>query len=191
MVDKVAKKKNKSGLGDSILGFDKDSWKSALNDDSSEKKRLTPSEKIKMIEASFEDILGRKPDNRELNYYKYSSLSEEDVRNELVNSKEHKKLIKNGQEYKEVKASLDNTKTRIKVLESQIKDQEESFKELNKLIKEKNKHIEELREQLKSPFERRCSERDDNKSEKLVQKEAGNEVSKFERFVEKILSLFN
>lgn len=115
--------------------------------------KLSPSERVKMIEHIFEEVLGRKPDTRDLNYYKYSSAIEESIREELLEGKEHKELIKDGREFKKMKNLLDEANSKIKSLESDIMSKEESLKNMETLLKEKNLYIEDLKKKIKSQFE--------------------------------------
>lgn len=116
------------------------------------KSRMSPQERIVMIEKVFEEVLGRKPDTRDLNYYKYSTLSEEEILRQLLAGKEHQKLLEDGREYKKLNERATQAETRIKMLEAQNKDQIEEFKQLGTMLKEKNTYIQQLREQLKNPY---------------------------------------
>lgn len=113
-------------------------------------KRLSPQERVTMIEAAYLEILGRKPDTRDINYYKYSTLSEEEVKKQLITGNEHKQLLLDGRDYKKLKDRALQAETRVKVLEGQIVDQVEEFKILTNLLKEKSRYIQELREKLNS-----------------------------------------
>jgi uncharacterized coiled-coil protein SlyX len=141
---------NKSG---SVVGWP-DPWGQPPQMPSNTKS-MTPTERVQMIESLYEEVLGRKPDNRDINFYKYSTLSEEDIRKELTKGKEHKGLIANGREFKRLSSQVDEYSSKIKMLEMKIKDQEESFVHMNTLLSEKNKYIEMLRDQLKNPFEKK------------------------------------
>jgi hypothetical protein len=111
----------------------------------SQAKKLTPQERVKMIEEVYQSTLERKPDTRDINYYKYSTLGEEEIRKQLIEGKEHKQLIEDGREYKNMKNRADQSETRVKMLEGQIKDQVEEFKQLTTLLNEKNRYIQQLR----------------------------------------------
>lgn len=113
-------------------------------------KRLSPQERVEMIEKVFNEILNRKPDTRDINYYKYSTLSEEEIKKQLLTGNEHKQLLLDGRDYKKLKDRALQAETRVKVLEGQIRDQVEEFKQLTNLLKEKNRHIQDLRERLNS-----------------------------------------
>jgi hypothetical protein len=128
-------------------------WMKGLDDDSDSKSNLTPSERVKIIEKAFQDILCREPDTRDLNYYKYSSMDEQTIREEILEGEEHKLLIKNGREYKKTKNLLEETKSKVNALVGEIEDREASLKQMETLLKEKNLHIEELKKRISSPFE--------------------------------------
>jgi hypothetical protein len=115
---------------------------------SNSKGRKTPQERVEMIKEIYKGILQREPSTRDINYYKYSTLDENQIRKQLITSSEHKDLIKNGNQYKKLKEQTEQLQTRTKMLESQIQDQLDEFKELNILLKEKNHHIQDLRNTL-------------------------------------------
>ncbi|MBI2356862.1 hypothetical protein HYV12_02310 [Candidatus Dojkabacteria bacterium] len=115
-------------------------------------KRLTPQERVEMIEKVYMEVLNRKPDTRDINYYKYSTLSEEEIRRQLITGKEHKQLLDEGRDYKKMKDRAMSAETRVAMLESQVKDQVEEFKQLSDLLTEKNQYIQQLREKLNNPY---------------------------------------
>jgi uncharacterized coiled-coil protein SlyX len=125
---------------------------SPMNQSQGGEKRLTPQERVEMIEKVYKEILDRKPDTRDINYYKYSTLSEEEIKTQLITGKEHKQLMQEGREYKKLKERAMNSETRVTMLESQIKDQIEEFKQLSTLLTEKNKYIQQLRDGLNNPY---------------------------------------
>ncbi len=124
-----------------------------LGESSESSSKLSPRERVKIIEKAFNDILCREPDTRDLNYYKYSSMDENAIREELLEGEEHKKLIENGREYKKTKNLLEEAKSKINSLEREISDKEESLKQMETLLKEKNLHIEDLKKKIRCQFE--------------------------------------
>jgi hypothetical protein len=109
-------------------------------------KRMTPEERVQMIELVYNEILQRKPDTRDINYYKYSTLSEEQIRKQLTASAEHTDMIKKGREYEGLKEHAEQMESRVNMLEGQIKDHVEEFRELSNLLQEKNRLIQQLRQ---------------------------------------------
>lgn len=143
-----------AAAGNNNAGWNNDPWGDpwGMSAPSSTEKRLTPQERVGMIEMVYESVLGRKPDTRDINYYKYSTLGEEEIRKQLIDGKEHKQLIEDGREFKKVKIRAEQGETRIKMLEGQIKDQVEEFKQLTQLLNEKNRYIQYLRSTVGNAF---------------------------------------
>ncbi|MBN1618859.1 hypothetical protein JW887_06000 [Candidatus Dojkabacteria bacterium] len=113
-------------------------------------KRLTPEERVEMIEKVFQEVLSRKPDTRDINYYKYSTLDEDQIKKQLINSTEHKDLLTKGREYEQLKTTADQAQTKSRMLEGKIQDQIEEFRQLNILMQEKNRYIVKLRNDIKA-----------------------------------------
>lgn len=108
-------------------------------------KRLTPEERVEMIEKVYKEVLCRKPDTRDINYYKYSTLGEDQIKKQLMSSAEFKEMMTKGREYTKLKEHADQLETRVRMLESQIKDQVAEFRELTNLLQEKNRHLQMMR----------------------------------------------
>ncbi len=115
-------------------------------------KKLSPNERVEMIEKLYEEVLSRKADTRDINYYKYSTLGESEIRSQLISGKEHKQLIIDGKEYKKMKDRAVSAEARVRMLENQIKDQVSEFQQLTNLLSEKNRHIKTLREQTTGTY---------------------------------------
>jgi predicted nucleic acid-binding Zn-ribbon protein len=156
---------------------------------------MTPQERVEMIEKLYQEVLGRKPDTRDVNYYKYSTLGEEEIRKQLITGKEHKQLIEDGREFNKVKDRASQAETRVRMLESQVKDQVEEFKHLTELLKEKNKYIQDFREKSNNTYARLNPQksRSDNSGQvftapasEIIPKKA----DKQQKFIEKLLSNF-
>ncbi|MDD3662130.1 MAG: hypothetical protein PHG63_03635 [Candidatus Dojkabacteria bacterium] len=135
----------------------------------STQKRLTPEERVQMIEKVYDEILCRKPDTRDINYYKYSTLGEDQIRKQLITSAEHKDMMKKGREYADLKDRSEQLETRVRMLEGQIKDQLEEFKELSNLLREKNQLIAQCRNQLTQRVQAEMSQRGQRYSASVTQ----------------------
>jgi len=129
-----------------------DDWGQNIPGNQPSIKRLTPQERLEMIEKVYMEVLDRRPDTRDINYYKYSTLSEDEIRKQLLSGKEHKQLIAEGRDYKKTKDRAIQGETRVRMLESQIKDQIEEFKQLSNILIEKNRYITQIREQLNNRY---------------------------------------
>lgn len=114
--------------------------------------RGVPSSRVPIIEQMYELILGRKPSSRESAYYKYSPLSEEEVRIKLLESQEHKDIIEDAQRIKGLENELKGSQIGEKKLSQQVVDLGKQIDESQMLLNEKSNIILELREQLQNPY---------------------------------------
>lgn len=114
--------------------------------------RGIPSTRIPMIEQMYELILGRKPSSRESAYYKYSPLSENEIRIKLLESQEHKNIIEDAQKIKGLENELRSGQISEKKLNQQVIDLGKQIDEGQILLNEKSNIILELREQLQNPY---------------------------------------
>ncbi|MFA5623032.1 MAG: hypothetical protein WC981_02275 [Candidatus Dojkabacteria bacterium] len=110
------------------------------------------SSRIPMIEQMYELILGRKPSSRESAYYKYSPLSEDEIRIKLLESQEHKDIIEDAKRIKGLENELRSSQIGEKKLSQQVVDLGKQIDESQMLLNEKSNIILELREQLQNPY---------------------------------------
>ncbi|MBN2016344.1 N-acetylmuramoyl-L-alanine amidase [Candidatus Dojkabacteria bacterium] len=102
-------------------------------------------EEIKeMVRMKYQQILGRKVNDQDLNYFVNLGLNEDQMIRRLVQSQEHAELIKNGQEFKELKPKHDKLIIEVKELKTQVRDKDNIIKQQNGLIVQKNRTIQQL-----------------------------------------------
>ncbi len=111
-----------------------------------------PSDRVPMIESVYQEVLGRKPSTRELSYYKYGAMSEDDIRTKLLKSEEHTKLIANAKKISGIEDQLRNLQVTERRLLQRIEDLGNQIEQSGVLLNEKNSIIQELREELKNPY---------------------------------------
>lgn len=100
-------------------------------------------ERKEIIQSLFHKVLGRNADPKSMDYYSKSQMSEEALMRLMVESKEHKNLIKAAKNYVSVRDSFNKSKREILELKSQIKDREEEIESLRKYFKNTNTHEKE------------------------------------------------
>jgi len=101
-------------------------------------------EKKKMIADLYQKILGRKVNDQDMNYFLNLGLNEDQMIKRLVESQEHVDIVKESQEYKEIKPTFDKLKIEKQELQSKVADQEKIVEQQNELIAQKNKSIQEM-----------------------------------------------
>lgn len=112
-----------------------------------------PSDRVPMIEKIFKEVLGRKPSSRELAYYKYGVLKENDIRVKLLQSEEHAKLIADATTLPGIENELKSVRLSEIKLTQRIEDINQEILELQKLLNEKNFLIKGLREEIRNPYD--------------------------------------
>ncbi len=132
-----------------------DPWSSddTSSNKTSDEPHLSPQERVTMITDVYKLVLGREPDNRDINYYKYSTLSKTEIINQLLEGKEHSRLIEDGNQFKNMKNRAEQAEIKSKVLENQVQDQINEFKELTNLLQEKNRQIHSMRTKMNNPYD--------------------------------------
>ena len=110
-------------------------------------------ERIPSVEKIFQEVLGRKPSSRELSFYKYTSISEDEIRTKLLSSDEHLKILEDASKLDGVEDQFKLSQLNEKKLTQRVEDLENQIAESNILLGEKNKIIAELREKSKNPYD--------------------------------------
>lgn len=114
--------------------------------------RNMPPDRSPMIEKIYNEVLGRKPSSRELSYYKYSAMSEDEIRIKLLQSDEHTSTLEDAKRLKGVEDELRNSQLNEKRLIQRIDDLGKQIDEGQILLDEKSSIISQLREQLQNPY---------------------------------------
>lgn len=110
------------------------------------------SEKSVAVEEVYELVLGRKPTSRELSYYRYSASKKDEVLKKLINSEEHKEVIKKGREFPELEEREKLGQSTVLKLKHSIEDMHGEIEEMKSMLIEKNREIVVLREEKKVPY---------------------------------------
>lgn len=98
---------------------------------------LTPDEKKQMLTRLYQKVLGRNPDPKGLNYYSNSQMSEEALMKLMIDSKEHKAVVKAAKDYVTTKSELNRAESEIKHLKSSLADKEEEIETLRSYFADK------------------------------------------------------
>jgi hypothetical protein len=126
------------------------------NDDFSSGRRRSlrdfPTEKVTSIENIFLDVLGRKPSSREMAYYKYAAVDENEIRIKLLKSEEHKKILESASKLPGCEDQLRSLKVTERKLLQKVIDLEKEIGEDYILLEEKSSTISKLREEIRNPY---------------------------------------
>lgn len=115
--------------------------------------KLSNENRAENIEKIFLNVFGRKPSSRELAYYKYSPIKDNEIIIRLVSSEEHKNIILKALKLPGIEEELKNVRISERKLSQQVDDINKEIEEYKKLLSEKDKLILELREKINNPYD--------------------------------------
>ena len=110
-------------------------------------------ERVSMIEKIFKNVLGRKPSSRELAYYKYGVMKEEEICLKLLNSDEHKKLLEDAKRLPNIEDELRDLRISERKVTQSREDLKSEILSSQNLLNEKNSIIRDLRESINNPYD--------------------------------------
>lgn len=109
---------------------------------------MSRDDRKKMIEDQYVKILGREPNQNDLNYFLNTGISEADLIKKMVESQEHADLVKARQEVIKAKEEAANQKTELSQLRASVEDQKIILQNLHSLLAQKNQNIAQMQQQL-------------------------------------------
>lgn len=105
-----------------------------------------PKDAKKMIKDQYQQILGRKVSDQDLNYFANLRLTEEQMIKRLIDSQEHADIVSESQKYKKINPKYEKLKMEASELRVQVNDKEKIIGQQNDLIAQKNRTIEQLQQ---------------------------------------------
>jgi len=103
-----------------------------------------------MIKNNYIKILGREPNQSDLNYFLNIGITEEQLIRKMVDSQEHVDLVKSRQEVIQTKKRFIEQRNEILRLKAKVNDQRGILKNLNALLMQKNNSIHVLQKKINS-----------------------------------------
>jgi len=105
-------------------------------------------ERKEMIKKIYKKILGKEPNQNDLNYYLNTGTNEADLIKKLIEGPDHEKLVKDAVEAKEVKDKFQKLEMEIDQLKATSSDSKSMQESLNRLLEHKNMLIAKLQQEL-------------------------------------------
>lgn len=105
-------------------------------------------ERKKMIEETYEKVLGKKPAQSDLNFHLNTGTNKNDLIVKLVEGKDHEQMAKDAAELKEIKTKLEQFESENAQLKSASKDFASVQESLNRLLEHKNMLISRFHNEL-------------------------------------------
>lgn len=102
----------------------------------------------KMVETMYVKVLGREPNQNDLNYFLNIGINENELLKKMVDSQEHADLVKSRQEVIKAKDEMNENKAELIQLRASVEDQKVIIRNLHALIAQKNQAIAQAQQQL-------------------------------------------
>lgn len=105
-------------------------------------------ERKDMINKMYVKLLGREPNQNDLNYFLNIGITEDQLIKKMVDSQEHADLVKARQEVLETKQKYNDQQTELAQLRTQAQDQQKIIANLQSSIDQKNMGLADLQQRL-------------------------------------------
>lgn len=109
---------------------------------------MSREERKDMISKQYVKILGREPNQNDLNYFLNIGIQESDLIKKMVDSQEHADLVKARQEVIQTKEKFNTQQAELLQLRASVNDQQNIIRNLHALIAQKNHAISHMQQQL-------------------------------------------
>lgn len=105
--------------------------------------------RMDILNQLYSTVFGRAPDSNAVMYYMgLKEIDENKIRQQMVESAEHKKIIEDSKQLVKAQADLQQAKTQALLSDRQASDRKAELENLNKLLYQKNQEIIDLRQKL-------------------------------------------
>lgn len=102
----------------------------------------------KMVEDTYDKVLGKPVKQADLNYYLNTGISEDDLIKKIVKSKDHEDMVKEAKEAKDIKENATKNEAELIQLRAQVTDLQRMHQQFNELLKHKNLQIKQMMDEL-------------------------------------------
>ncbi|WKZ29998.1 MAG: hypothetical protein QY314_04295 [Candidatus Dojkabacteria bacterium] len=107
--------------------------------------KMPEDQRREVITRLFKLVVGKEPQEKDFNYYRFSALTEDGLIRNLLNTQEHKKILDQSGEFNTVQSSQRNMELKVKTLEMHLASLQNELKTLQEILEEKNRYIQNLR----------------------------------------------
>lgn len=112
------------------------------------KPMMTRDERKDMITKHYIKILGREPNQNDLNYFLNIGITEDQLIKKMIDSQEHADLVKARQEILKTKKKFNDQQTELIRLRNQTADQQRILDNMQQSINEKNLSLAEMQQKI-------------------------------------------
>ncbi|MBP9758512.1 N-acetylmuramoyl-L-alanine amidase [Candidatus Dojkabacteria bacterium] len=110
--------------------------------------QMSREERKELIIRMYNKILGREPNQNDLNYFINIGITEDKLIKRMIDSQEHLDLVNSKIDYEQNKEIYEKQKIELSRLKAENNDQKVLLNNLSKLLHQKNRHIGEMKARL-------------------------------------------
>lgn len=114
----------------------------------STQQQMSREERKDLIIKMYNKILGREPNQNDLNYFINIGITEDKLIKRMIDSQEHLDLVNSKLDYEQNKEIYEKQKIELSRLKAENNDQKVLLNNLSKLLHQKNRHIGEMKARL-------------------------------------------
>jgi hypothetical protein len=111
---------------------------------------MSRDERKEMIKKQYVKVLGREPNDNDLNYFLNLNISEPDLLKKMIDSQEHADLVKSRQEVIDIKQKIADQTEELESLRAKNEDNKKILFQMHQAIQQKNYALGQLHNKLKS-----------------------------------------
>ncbi|MCA9385773.1 N-acetylmuramoyl-L-alanine amidase [Candidatus Dojkabacteria bacterium] len=104
-----------------------------------------------MVMKMYNKVLGREPNQNDLNYFLNIGITEEKLLSRMIDSQEHLDMVKAKSDFDKVKKEYEKQKTTLTRLRAEYQDNRAMLQNLTKLLHQKNRTISEMKSRMQNP----------------------------------------
>lgn len=112
------------------------------------RKHMSKAEREEMIITMYQRILGRNPNQNDMNYFLNIGIDEDGLLKRMVNSQEHLDILQAAQQYFLMRSKFETQSYDITRLQVESRDKDIMLHNYKQLLQQKNQHISKLNAQL-------------------------------------------
>lgn len=105
-------------------------------------------ERKKMITKIYKKALGKEPSQSDVTFFLNQGVTEEQMVKRVFDSKDHKQLVEDAKEAKQLKEKVAKLEAEVNQLQSSSQDREVMMQQLNQLLQQKNIAIERMKNEM-------------------------------------------
>lgn len=139
---------NPFSKGKDPFGMGMDDETEETDDSDSDNMMMDRDQRKKMVEEIYDKLLGKEAPQNDMNYYLNTGISKDKLIKKLIDSEDHKQLVKDAKEAEDLRNKTGKMEADLTQLHAKVKDMHAMQQNLNNLLQHKNIQIKQMQDEL-------------------------------------------